>query len=89
MSFQHPQGKGPLHAYLDVVIGAGHFWMVLNVKNILKLQADHKTLLQFDHIEAFRALRVRVGEIWAGDHTGPLSKEIVMAFHCGKHTKAK
>lgn len=63
--------------------------MVLDVKNILKLQADQKTLLQFNRIEAFRALRVRVGEIWAGDHTGPLSKEIVMAFHCGKHTKAK
>lgn len=63
--------------------------MVLNVKNVLKLQADHETLLQFDPIEAFGALRIRVGKVGAGDHTGPLGKEVVMALHCEKHSKAK
>lgn len=42
---QHPRGLWPLLSYLDVVIGAGHLRMVLNVKNVLKLQADHETLL--------------------------------------------
>ena len=38
-------GPWPLLSYLDVVIGAGHLRMVLNVEDVLKLQADHETLL--------------------------------------------
>lgn len=63
--------------------------MVLNVKNVLKLQVDHETFLQSDHIEAFGALRVRVREVRAGDDSSSLGKEVVTALHCGKHTRAK
>lgn len=61
--------------------------MVLNVENVLELQADHEALLQLDGVEALGALRVGVGEVGAGDHAGPLGKEVVTALHCGKHTK--
>lgn len=76
-----------MQAHLDVVIGAGHLRMVLNVKYVLKLQVDHETLLQLDGIEAFRALGVRVWEVRAGDHPSPLSEEVVTALHCWKHSR--
>ena len=63
--------------------------MVLNVENVLKLQADHETLLQLNGVEAFGALRVRAGEVGAGDLASPLREEVVTALHCGKHTGAK
>lgn len=87
--FQYRQSKGPLQAYLDIVIRARHLWMVLNVENVFKLQADHETFLQSDRIEAFGALRVRAGEVRAGDHASPLGEEVVTALHCGKYTRAK
>lgn len=58
--------------------------MVLNVENVLKLQADHETLLQLNGVDAFGALRVRAGEVGAGDHASPLREEVVTALHCGK-----
>lgn len=63
--------------------------MVLNVENVFKLQADHETFLQSDRIEAFGALRIRVGEVRAGDHASPLGEEVVTALHYGKHIRAK
>lgn len=61
--------------------------MVLNVKNVFKLQADHETFLQLDVVEAFRALRVGVGVVRTGDHAGSLGKEVVTALHCGKQQR--
>lgn len=84
---QHPWDKQPLQAYLNVVIWTGHLRMVLNVKYVLKLQADHEALLQIDGIGAFGALGVRVGVIGACDGACPLGKEIATAFHCGKHNR--
>lgn len=84
---QHPWDKQPLQAYLNVVIWAGHLRMVLNVKNVLKLQADHEALLQIDSIGAFGALGVWVGVIRACDGACPLGKEISTAFNCGEHNR--
>lgn len=61
--------------------------MVLDVKNVLKLQADHEAVLQINGIRAFRALGVRVGVIGASDGACPLGKEIATAFHCRKQNR--
>lgn len=85
--FQPPWDKQQFQGYLNVVIWTGHLRMVLNVKNVLKLQADHEALLQINGIRAFRALGVRVGVIRASDGAGSLGKEIATAFHCRKQNR--
>lgn len=86
---QHPWDKQQFQGYLNVVIWTGHLRMVLDVKNVLKLQADHEALLQINGIRTFRALGVRVRVIGASDGAGPLGKEIATAFHCRKQNREK
>lgn len=80
-----------LYSHFNKVVGTGDFRVVFNVKGVIKLQSDLKTLLQLNAIRAVRAFGVRFREIRTGNLSGPLRIHTVITLHCNdyKHTHTR
>lgn len=68
--------------HLYIVIGTGDFWMVLNVKSVIKFQTDQKSILKLNVVCAVSALGVGVWEIYTREYSCLLTEQAVSALNC-------